>query len=262
VFAVNRNFWKDEPMALSAARDFGVQSWCFREFKDNVDVAQKVRSIGLNKIELCGVHADFADPEGFKKVVDIYKAGGVTPVSIGVQTFKGEAVERKWFECAKVGGFKHISAHFTVDTFDKAVPATAKLAEEFDIKVGLHCHGGYMFGGSEDVIKHILKIGGERIGVNIDTAWCMQAAYWYDPVKWVRETFKGRIYGVHYKDFAFTGRKWDDVVVGTGNLNLPEFIKALEETNFNGMAVIEYEAQPENPVPKLDACVKAMRATV
>jgi len=249
-------------MSLSAARDFGVQSYCFREFKDNKEVAQLIRKIGLNKTELCEVHANFQDVSGFKKVVDTYKEAGVSIVSLGVQTFKGEVEkERNWFECAKIAGAKHISAHFQVDTFEKAVPAAVKLAEEYDMKVGIHCHGGYMFGGSEDVLKHLLKLGGDRIGINIDTAWCMQAAAWYDPSKWVRETFKGKIFGVHYKDFTFDRRgKWSDVIVGTGNLNLPDFIKALEETNFTGMAVIEYEAEPANPVPALTECVKQMRA--
>ncbi|HEV7301093.1 MAG TPA: sugar phosphate isomerase/epimerase [Tepidisphaeraceae bacterium] len=250
--------------ALSPARDFGVQSYCFREFKDNTEVAKLVRQIGLSKLEICGVHANFEDPEGFKKIVDIYKQGGVEIVSLGVQTFVGDAEkERKWFECAKIAGAKHISAHFRVDSFEKAVPATAKLAEEYGMRIGLHCHGGYMFGGSADEIAYILKLGGERIGVNIDTAWCMQTGPSGDPVKWARETFKGRVYGVHYKDFTFDRRgQWTDVVVGTGNLNLPAFVKALEETNFAGMAVIEYEAEPQNPVPALTECVKAMRAAV
>lgn len=251
--------------ALSPARDFGVQSYCFREFKDNAEVGQLVRKIGVDKLEICGVHADFNDPQSFGKVVDTYKAAGVSIVSLGVQTFTGDAaVERKWFECAKIAGAKHISAHFKVDSFTTAVPATAKLAEEFGMRVGLHCHGGYMFGGSPDEIAYILKLGGDRIGVNIDTAWCMQIGPWGgDPVNWVRETFKGRVYGVHYKDFTFDRRgKWTDVVVGTGNLDLPNFVKALEETNFAGMAVIEYEAEPQNPVPALTECVRAMRAAV
>ena len=32
---------------MSAALDYGVQSFCFRNFKDNADVAGKVKEIGL-----------------------------------------------------------------------------------------------------------------------------------------------------------------------------------------------------------------------
>jgi sugar phosphate isomerase/epimerase len=249
-------------MAGSAAMDFGVQSFCFRHFKDNREVAQLTRQIGVDKIELCGVHASFDDPAGFKDVVRIYEDAGVKVVSLGVQTFAGESKERKWFECAAVAGAKHISAHFRVDNFTTVVPQTAKLAEEFGMRIGIHCHGGYHFGGQVDVLKHLLQLGGERIGVNIDTAWCMQIGPRQgNPVKWVREAFPGRVYGVHYKDFVFDrNAQWHDVVVGTGNLDLPEFVKALNETGFDGMAVIEYEADVENPVPALTECVKKMRA--
>ncbi len=249
-------------MATSAAMNFGVQSYCFRNFKDNQEVTRLVKQIGVNSIELCGIHGDFEKPEQFKEVVKVYQDAGIDVVSIGVQTFDGADNERNWFECLKVAGARHISAHFRIGSYTTAVPKTARLAEEYDVKVGIHCHGGYMFGGSPDVIRHLLDLGGPRIGVNIDTAWCMQIGpHQGDPVKWVRETFKGRIYGVHYKDFVFDRRgRWSDVVVGTGNLDLPAFVRALEETNFDGMAVIEYEADPENPVPALTECVNKMRA--
>jgi len=245
---------------LSPARDFGVQSYCFRNFKDNADVAKKVRQIGLDKIELCGVHADFSKPEALKDIVKIYKDAGVSIVSLGVQTFVGDEGEKNWFECAKIAGAKHISAHFRIDSFGTAVPKTAKLAEEYGMRVGIHCHGGYMFGGSTDVIDHLIKLGGPRINVHIDTAWCMQTGPWGgNPLKWV-EKYAGRISGIHYKDFIFDkNAQWHDVVVGTGNLDLPAFIKALEGAKFDGMAVIEYEADPENPVPALTECVKKMR---
>lgn len=245
---------------MSKALDFGVQSYCFRNFKDNNDVAKKVKEIGVNSIEICAVHANFNDLAGWKDVVKIYKDAGIAIVSIGVQTFKGNDNERDWFECLKISGAKHISAHFTVDTYQTAIPKVAKLAEEFDVKVGIHLHGGYQFGGSPDVVNHLMALGGSRIGINIDTAWCMQIGpYRGNPVEWVKKN-PNRIYGVHYKDFSFEPNgKWNDVIVGTGSLDLPAFVNALEEINFDGMAVIEYEANPENPVPALKECVNKMR---
>lgn len=248
-------------MSTSAARNFGVQSYCFRHFKDNPTVAGLVKKIGVSSVEVCAVHADFNDPAGFNDVVKIYSNAGVDIVSIGVQTFTGADVERKWFECAAAAGAKHISAHFKVDSYQAAVPATAKLCEEFGIKIGIHCHGGYMFGGSLDVLSHLRELGGENIGICIDTAWCMQIGpHQGNPVKWV-EKFGSGVHGVHYKDFVFApNAQWSDVVVGTGTLDLPAFVGALEAVNFDGMAVIEYEADVENPVPALTECVNKMRS--
>ena len=244
-------------------RDFGVQSYCFRETKDNAAVAAKVREIGLDKIEVCGVHADLGDPKAFENVVKTYRDGGVSVVSIGVETFTGDADHaRRRFECAAAAGAKHLSCHFQVATFAEAVPQVGKLADEYGVMPCIHCHGGYMFGGQPDVLRHLIDLGEGKIGLCLDTAWCMQIGPQRgDPVKWAGDTFKGSVHGVHYKDFTFepTG-KWNDVVVGTGNLDLPAFMRALEAGGFDGYSVIEYEADPADPVPALKNCVEKMRS--
>jgi len=246
---------------MSKALDFGVQSYCFREFKNNADVAAKVREIGLDKIEVCGIHADFHKPAAFKDVVKTYGDAGVSVISLGVETFAGNANERDIFECAALAGAKHISVHFRVDSFPYAIKQTQKLSDEFGIRAGIHCHGGYCFGGQPDVLDHLIKLGSPQIGLCIDTAWCMQIGpHAGKPVEWVKR-YAGHIYGIHYKDFVF-GRdaQWIDTVVGKGNLDLPAFIQALDSNGFDGMAVIEYEADAQNPAPALKNCVKAMRS--
>ena len=247
---------------MSKALDFGVQSYCFRETKTNPEVAKKVREIGVDKLEICGVHADFHNVSAFKDVNKIYTDAGVSIVSFGVETFTGNANERDVFECAAIAGAKHISVHFKVDSFPDAIVKTQKLCDEFGIRVGIHCHGGYQFGGSPDVLDHLIKLGSPQIGLNIDTAWCIQIGpYLGKPVEWVKR-YAGHIYGIHYKDFAFErSGQWVDTIVGEGNLDLPAFVAALDAANFDGMAVIEYEGDVQNPVPALKNCVKAMRAS-
>jgi len=247
---------------MSKALDFGVQSYCFRETKSNADVAAKILEIGVNKTELCGVHADFQNVSAFKDVAKIYKDAGVSIVSLGVETFVGDPKERNVFECASIAGAKHISVHFKVDSFQEAIKQTQKLSDEFGIRVGIHCHGGYMFGGSPDVLEHLIKLGSPQVGLCIDTAWCLQIGPWQGkPLEWAKR-FAGHIYGIHYKDFAFErSGQWVDTIVGEGNLDLPGFVQALDANGFDGMAVIEFEGDFKNPVPSLLNCVKAMRAS-
>jgi sugar phosphate isomerase/epimerase len=247
---------------MSNALNFGVQSYCFRHFKDNAQVAAMVREIGLDKIEICGVHADLSDPEGFKAIVDVYRKAGVSVISLGVQTFTGSANEEKYFECAVVAGAKHISCHFCPDSFLKAIPMVREWSRKHGVRVGIHCHGGYNFNGNPDTLKYLLGLGSPEIGICMDTAWAMQIGpHQGNPVEWVRNYFPGRIYGIHYKDFVFERNgQWQDVIVGEGNLDLPALIAALDETGFDGMCVIEYEADVENPVPALKRCVESMRA--
>lgn len=244
------------------ALDFGVQSYCFRHFKDNAKVAALVKEIGLDKIELCGVHADFKDPEGLQPVVDAYREAGVSIISIGAETFTGDPAEEVYFKCAKLAGAGHLTCHFQPDSFLKAIPMVRDWSRRYGIQVGVHCHGGYNFNGNVETLKYLISLGTPEIGLCLDTAWAMQTGPWHgDPIRWVREHFKGQVTGIHYKDFLFAeDGMWRDVVVGEGNLDLPGLLEALGETGFNGMAVIEYEADVENPVPALKRCVESMRA--
>lgn len=245
--------------ASSAARDVGVQSWSFREFKTPEALSAKLKEVGVSRTELCGVQANFGDLSLHDAPLATFKAQGIQVVSLGVQTFTGNAAEeRKWFEFAKKAGAKYISAHFKIDSFRDAIKVVSGLSEVYGIKVAIHCHGGYMFGGSFDVIDHLVKIGGPYVGVNIDTAWCMQAAG--NPVDWVKK-FGSSVYGIHYKDFTFDrAGKWTETVVGEGNLQLPELVKALDDVGFGGFAVIEYEADPKDPAAPIKRSVEKIRA--
>ena len=92
---------------MTSINDLGAQSFCFREFKTNKEVIEKLTACGLSKIELCGVHADFNAPAQLGPIVDLYKDGGIDIVSIGVQGMSNEPdKERNYFECAKIAGCK------------------------------------------------------------------------------------------------------------------------------------------------------------
>ncbi len=248
---------------MNLFENLGVQSYCFRHFKENSTVAAKVRGIGLDKIELCGIHADFNNPKSVQAAIVPYSEAGISVVSIGVQTFSGADSEKVWFESAAVAGAKHLSAHLQIATFAQAIPKIRAWSREHDIQVGIHCHGGYLFGGSPDELEYLTDLGGPEIGVCIDTAWALQIGPHHgNPVEWAKR-FAGRITGVHFKDFVFEPNgQWKDVIVGTGNLNLPAFAAALKEGKFEGMAVIEYEAEPENPDAALKDCVESMRKSL
>ncbi len=245
--------------AATASRNVGVQSWSFREFKTPEALAAKLTEVGVATTELCGVQADFDDLAKHDAPIATLSAAGKSIVSIGVQTFTGNAqAERHWFEFARKAGAKYISAHLQVGNYREAIKVASGLSECYGIKLALHCHGGYMFGGSFDVISHIIELGGGYIGLNLDTAWCMQAAG--DPVQWIQKIGK-RVYGVHYKDFVFDrAGQWRETVIGEGNLKLKETVAALDEVGFDGFAVIEYEEDPQDPAPAIKRCVQAIRS--
>ena len=235
-----------------------VQSYCFRGVEQNGMVAGSVRRCGLAAIELCGVHVDFNDEARHEPAIKAYLDAGVQIVGIGVQTFTGDWVrERRWFDFARLAGAAFISADFKPDTYLDALPGAQALSDEFGIKIAIHNHGGHHWLGSSQMLRHIFATTSEQIGLCLDTAWCLDAGE--DPQQWVDE-FGERLYGVHIKDFVFDhARAPQDVIVGTGNLDLPALLTRLGNANFSGWAVLEYEGDVNDPIPAVSQCVQNLR---
>lgn len=244
------------------ASQLAVQSYCFRDFKDNAQVAQMVRDLGLSAIELCGVHVDFNNPAVFDQVIETYQKAGVKIISIGVETLAG--LDKAWtknrFDFVRKAGCKNISVHFAPDTFLAVLPMVYELCDEYGVTLAIHNHGGYHWLGNEAILKWIFSITRPCIGLNMDTAWALDASQ--DPVKWANQ-FAGRLYATHLKDFVFDrAGKHSDTLLGQGNLDLPGLLSALKANKFAGPAIIEYEGDSKNPLPALKQCVADVRATL
>jgi inosose dehydratase len=240
---------------FDAKARLGVQSWCFRNFKSAPALIQQVKAIGLSHVEVCAVHADFNNEASFEGTISQFKNAGVQITSIGVQTFTGyEKTEENWFKFCQMAGAKMISATFDVASVPQSCRVAEKLAEKYDVVVAIHNHGGYDWLGNAMMLKHTFGYTGDRIGLCLDSAWCLQAGE--DPVKWAAETFARRLYSTHIKDFIFhRDGKPEDVVVGTGNLKLKEFMTAVLKSSQLAAVTLEYEGDVENPGPKLKECV-------
>ncbi len=243
---------------INVGQELGVQSYCFRGFKENSKVCELVKEIGVNAIELCGVHLDFTDESQFDAAISAYQDNGVKIVSIGVQGFSGDAaVEEKNFEFTRRAGAKFMAVDFNPATWQAATASAQAMAERYDVKLGIHNHGGPHWLGNRAMLRQLFAESGPRIGLCLDTAWAIDARE--DPVTMVEE-FSDRLFGLHIKDLIFDrARTPEDVVVGTGNMDLPKLQAALKKIDFAGYAVLEYEGDVDNPVPALSECVAAVR---
>lgn len=241
------------------AAQLGAQSYCYRGFKDNNDVIEQMKKSGLSSIELWGGHCDWNDPSAFDDVIATYRDGGIDIPAIGVNRFANdEDAERNYFEFCRKSGAKVISCDFPIGTHPECFATAEKLADEYDVNLALHNHGGHHWLGSEQAMKWLFDVTGPRIGLCLDTAWCIDANL--EPVKAV-ELFQDRLYGLHLKDFTYQGaRKPVDVVIGEGLLDLKALFDKLKEIDYDGYAVLEYEADVDNPAPALTQCVEAVKA--
>lgn len=236
---------------------FGIQSWCFRKFPTLPAFFQQLQASGVNRTEVCGVHVDFKKPDTFSQAIREFRDAGVTIQSIGVQMIEGKPEERHYFDFCQQAGVKYMSVTFRPQGMWNAFRHAEKLAEEYDLRLGIHNHGGYDWLGNQTMLQYIFDNTSPRIGLTLDTAWAIDAKQ--DCLQWV-EKFASRLVGVHVKDFTYTpDRQGHDVIIGQGNLDLPRFATALQHAGFNGYTVIEYEADAQNPAPKLKQCVEVLK---
>jgi sugar phosphate isomerase/epimerase len=238
-----------------------IQSWCYRNFKPLAEFLPRLKEAGVSATELCGVHANFNEPTSAAGVVSEFKKAGVTIVAIGVEYLSGDyAKDKPRFEWCKAAGVKNMSISFRPESMFDGLENIEKLADEFDMKLGIHNHGGYDWLGNETILNYLFNKTGPRIGLYLDTAWAIDARI--DPVK-TAEQFASRLHGVHVKDFVYDrNRHSEDVIIGTGILDLPKFMATLKKNNFSGPLVIEYEGDEKNPGPALSECVKKLHALI
>lgn len=240
---------------------FGVQSYCFRKTKDNAGTAKLVKECGLDTIEICKVQIDFEDSSAHKPAIDAYRSAGVNIASIGVNAISGdETSARSLFEFAKAAGLQAMTVDFKIDSVPECFSLADRLAEEYGVALGIHNHGGRHWLGSAQALEWVFAQTSSRIGFTLDTAWALDSGE--DPVELVRR-FGERLRIIHIKDFLFDeARSPRDVIVGSGNLDLPALDQALSDVGFTGPAILEYEGDVDDPVPALKKCIEAVNASM
>jgi inosose dehydratase len=235
-----------------------IQSWCYRHFKTLPAFFEQLKATGVSATELCGVHADFNNAEGYPTIIDAFKKAQVRIVAIGVEYLSGDpAKDEPKFKFCQALGIKNMSISFQPESMWDGLKKIDALAEKYNLQLGIHNHGGYDWLGNATILKYIFSKTSPRIGLHMDTAWAIDAKQ--NPVEWV-EKFADRLKGIHVKDFTYSpSRQPTDVIIGTGNLDLPKLMAGLKQINFSGPLVIEYEGDEKDPVPALKECVAALK---
>lgn len=229
----------------------GIQLYSLRGFP--LDKAlQHAKELGFEQVELFGGMLPInASPEEIAKVKARVAELGMTISAHGVNSFgKDFAANRKTFEFAKELGVRQIAADPEPASFDNL----DELVKEFDIRVAIHNHGpNARYNKAIDVIQAI-DGHDERIGACADLGHFIRSGQ--QPVEVIR-LLKGRLYGIHLKDFAEMKDKTKGVILGKGHLNVPAVFAALVKVGFpaDGALSLEYEENPDNPIEEIRECV-------
>ena len=228
----------------------GIQLYSLRGYK--LDEALKHASdIGFAQVEFYSgmLPINSSDEEinaTKKKVADL----GMTISGHGVNGFtKDAAKNRTVFEFAKKLGTPCIAADPDLDSFD----SLNELVKEFDIRIAIHNHGpGHRYNKAIDVLR-VIEGRDERIGACADLGHYIRSG---QNAPEVIRLLKGRLYGIHLKDFAEMQDKTKGVILGKGHLNCEEVFSELQLAGFpaNGALSLEYEENEKNPLADIREC--------
>jgi inosose dehydratase len=187
-------------------------------------------------------------------------AAGLRISAQGVNRFSPDhAANRRVFEFAKKLGIRTITANPQRD--EDTFSSLEKLVAEYDLRIAIHNHGpGTLYDKLTDVTS-ALKDRDQRIGACVDCGHFIASGE--DPIQCLH-ALSNRIYGVHLKDLAEFGSKSPNVILGKGHLDLVSLFKTLRQLNFppDGALSLEYEANPENPLDDLKACLATTKDAI
>jgi sugar phosphate isomerase/epimerase len=229
----------------------GIQLYSLRGFP--VDQAlQHAKELGFEQVEffsgmlpLDASHEQIASMK--KRVADL----GMSISAHGVNGFgRNAASNRKIFEFAKALGIRNITADPDPESFD----SLNDLVQEFDIRIAIHNHGPrHRYNKAVDVLQAI-EGRDDRIGACADLGHYIRSG---EPAIDVIRLLKGRLYGIHLKDFAEMKADAKGVVLGRGHLDVPAVFDALLKSGFpaDGAMSLEYEENPEDPIADIRECV-------
>jgi inosose dehydratase len=246
--------------ALAAAADLrlGIQMYSLRGYK--VDEALRhARDLGFRHIEFYGgmfpVDASAEQIAAMRKQVAEL---GLSITAHGVNGFGADAAaNRRVFEFARAAGIPIITADPTPEAF----ASLDELVKEFNIRIAIHNHGPkHRYNKVVDVLRAIEKHD-ERIGACADLGHFIRSGE--KPTEVIR-LLKGRLYGIHLKDFKEMQDKTTGVILGKGHLDVPGVFAALEQVGFpaDGALSLEYEEHPENPLADIRECLEVARGAL
>ncbi len=243
---------------MGAEFRLGVQSYCFRKFPSLDGLIDCLKKMELSFVELWPGHQSFEDdPADIRQALDTFARADIRLDAYGVVGLgSDEAKDRRCFELCREAGLRSFSG----DARGDALQRVDRLCEEYGVNVALHNHGREHALGRYDQLQAELDRTSPRVGVCLDTAWALDAGE--DPLEGV-DRFKDRLYGVHLKDFTFDDEgKPRDVIVGSGGLDLPGFLKRLDAVSYSGYLSLEFEGDPEDPLPAVSECVRVIKQAI
>jgi sugar phosphate isomerase/epimerase len=260
-------------MKMQTAEQIGVCSWSLQATGPQ-DLADKVNALGLKRVQL-GLTPHRNDPGTWEGVQEILAESGIQIVSgmfstIGedystpdtIRRTGGVVPDQHWEEnlqlakdaaaTAKQMGLKLVSTHAGFLPHEPSDPDFEKLSDRIAQLAAVYAEIGSSLSletGQETAetllmfLDQMAKRGVDNVTVNFDPA--NMILYDMDePIGALRQLMP-HVQQVHVKDAKRTSVKgqWgEEVVVGTGEVDLAAFVRVLAEADYAGSYAFEREA--------------------
>jgi len=207
-----------------------------------------VKRIGLDAISLHRAHSPWENQPGqWREIADKIRAAGVTVRCCGVLALKNdEAAMRRMMDYVGALGL----SLFSCSVEPAALPLLEKLVREYDLHAAIHNHGpeDKVWPGPRSIWDAIQPFDA-RIGLCLDIGHSYRAGE--DPADAIRR-YRARLLDVHLKDSAAgVGQEDIPVEMGRGKMDLCAVLTALIGTGYRENVWLEYEKDPNDPVPGL-----------
>jgi sugar phosphate isomerase/epimerase len=222
----------------------GVASYSLRKFTRPQAISM-LKELGVRNLSVKELHLPYKDTaEALAAGRREFDDAGIEVMSGGVVITRQDedAAIRRYFDYGRVCRMPMLIMMPTA----KQLPTIAKLAAEYQVRVAIHNHGpeDKNFPTPESAYDAIRGLD-KRIGLCIDVGHSARAGV--DVVRSI-EKYKDRLIDMHIKDLRDLGGH-TDCVVGKGVLPIAAILKAVVAARYSGCINLEYEAEPENPLP-------------
>ena len=252
VHAVTGNYGPESALKL------GVASYSLRNFP-RAQAIDMTRSLGVRYINFKSVHLDYnATPAEMAAARAELTAAGLQLVGGGMITFETDTDDgvRKYFDYAKSAGMPII-----VCTCKPAMlPRIESFARRYDIKIAIHNHGPEdpYFPSPYDALTAVKDMD-PRMGLCIDFGHTVRAGT--DVVQAVADA-GARLHDIHAKDLRDFKNVDSQCAVGEGRMPIAEIFAQLRRNKYQGHVNLEYEIEPDNPLPGMRQSFAFMRGVV
>ena len=247
------------PSEATSTIRLGLASYTFRNFS-RVQLISFMKQLNLSAVNLKDVkdHLPSATPEETAALAD-YVAAGIKLHAAGTIYFdKDEDADiRNKFEYCKRAG---ISVVVAGDPAPATLPRIEKFVREYDIRFAIHNHGpeDKLWHSPLDVLKAVKGLD-PRIGCCIDVGHTVRAGT--DVVQAIHEAGP-RLFNIHMKDLTNFQDKESQVAVCEGSMPVPKIFQALAAIGYKGFVDLEYEIQPDDPVPGVSSSFAYMHGVL